>query len=158
MNQEQISLSRARAEARELYFADETERVRALIDAIELDDQARQDIVAQATSIVERMRAEARPGLMEKFLAQYGLGTDEGVALMCLAEAYLRTPDAPSLDALITDKIGAFGQLTSAAGHTNGCKPALACCFHGINHIGRISARRKSPGDITRFSQCSYLF
>ena len=52
------------------------------------------------------MRAEADPGLMEQFLAEYGLGTDEGVALMCLAEAYLRTPDAHSLDALISDKIG----------------------------------------------------
>ena len=42
---------------------------------------------------------------MEVFLAEYGLSTDEGVALMCLAEALLRVPDADTIDALIEDKI-----------------------------------------------------
>ncbi len=42
---------------------------------------------------------------MEVFLAEYGLSTDEGVALMCLAEALLRVPDAETIDALIEDKI-----------------------------------------------------
>jgi RHH-type proline utilization regulon transcriptional repressor/proline dehydrogenase/delta 1-pyrroline-5-carboxylate dehydrogenase len=60
---------------------------------------------AQATRWVERMRADTRPGLMEVFLAEYGLSTDEGVALMCLAEALLRVPDAETVDALIEDKI-----------------------------------------------------
>ena len=41
---------------------------------------------------------------MEAFLAKYGLSTDEGVALMCLAEAMLRVPDAKTVDALIEDK------------------------------------------------------
>ena len=47
----------------------------------------------------------ASPGLMEVFLAEYGLSTDEGIALMCLAEALLRVPDAETMDALIEDKI-----------------------------------------------------
>jgi RHH-type proline utilization regulon transcriptional repressor/proline dehydrogenase/delta 1-pyrroline-5-carboxylate dehydrogenase len=51
------------------------------------------------------MRADTRPGLMEVFLAEYGLSTEEGVALMCLAEALLRVPDADTVDALIEDKI-----------------------------------------------------
>ena len=42
---------------------------------------------------------------MEVFLAEYGLSTEEGVALMCLAEALLRVPDADTIDALIEDKI-----------------------------------------------------
>ncbi len=42
---------------------------------------------------------------MEVFLAEYGLSTDEGIALMCLAEALLRVPDADTIDALIEDKI-----------------------------------------------------
>ena len=42
---------------------------------------------------------------MEVFLAEYGLSTEEGVALMCLAEALLRVPDADTMDALIEDKI-----------------------------------------------------
>ena len=39
------------------------------------------------------------------FLSEYGLSTDEGIALMCLAEALLRVPDADTIDALIEDKI-----------------------------------------------------
>ncbi|MFD2842588.1 hypothetical protein [Paracoccus cavernae] len=42
---------------------------------------------------------------MEVFLAEYGLSTEEGLALMSLAEALLRVPDAETSDALIEDKI-----------------------------------------------------
>lgn len=60
---------------------------------------------ARATGLVKRLRDEAEPGLMEKFLGEYGLSTDEGVALMCLAEALLRVPDKETMDDLIEDKI-----------------------------------------------------
>ena len=43
--------------------------------------------------------------MMESFLAEYGLSTEEGVGLMCLAEALLRVPDAETIDELIHDKI-----------------------------------------------------
>ena len=42
---------------------------------------------------------------MQQFLNEYDFSSQEGVALMCLAEAYLRTPDTPSLDTLIKDKV-----------------------------------------------------
>jgi RHH-type proline utilization regulon transcriptional repressor/proline dehydrogenase/delta 1-pyrroline-5-carboxylate dehydrogenase len=58
-----------------------------------------------ARKLVQRLRTDAKPGLMEKFLGEYGLSSDEGVALMCLAEALLRVPDAETMDALIEDKI-----------------------------------------------------
>lgn len=58
-----------------------------------------------ATRLVENIRSHSDPGLMEVFLAEYGLSTSEGVALMCLAEALLRVPDADTIDALIEDKI-----------------------------------------------------
>jgi len=70
-----------------------------------LDDAARQAIVKRAADLVRAIRSAAKPGLMEVFLAEYGLSTDEGVALMCLAEALLRVPDASTVDALIEDKI-----------------------------------------------------
>ena len=66
----------------------------------------REAIVTEAADLVAEIRSSARPGLMEVFLAEYGLSTKEGVAMMCLAEALLRVPDAPSIDALIEDKIG----------------------------------------------------
>ncbi len=85
-----------------------------------LSDADRSAIVARATVLVERIRAAGSPGLMEVFLAEYGLSTDEGIALMCLAEALLRVPDADTIDALIEDKIAPsdwgrhLGQSTSS--------------------------------------------
>ena len=76
-----------------------------LVDRAALTPDQRQAIVADAAGLVREIRESARPGLMEVFLAEYGLSTDEGIALMCLAEALLRVPDAPSIDALIEDKI-----------------------------------------------------
>lgn len=84
---------------------DETAAVEALIAQAALDPAARARIAGRGADLVRRIRAGAHPGLMEVFLAEYGLSTAEGVALMCLAEALLRVPDAPTMDALIEDKI-----------------------------------------------------
>ncbi|MGG7566047.1 bifunctional proline dehydrogenase/L-glutamate gamma-semialdehyde dehydrogenase PutA [Rhodovulum sp. DZ06] len=62
-------------------------------------------ISADGAGLVRDIRSSAKPGLMEVFLAEYGLSTDEGIALMCLAEALLRVPDAETVDELIEDKI-----------------------------------------------------
>ena len=60
----------------------------------------------RARSLVHAARAAHRPGAdVTDFLAEYGLGTAEGVALLCLAEALLRIPDAATADALIEDRI-----------------------------------------------------
>jgi len=85
--------------------ADEAAVVARLIARAGLDDDARARIAARGADLVRAIRASARPGLMEVFLAEYGLSTDEGIALMCLAEALLRVPDALTMDALIEDKI-----------------------------------------------------
>ncbi|HRV63622.1 MAG TPA: bifunctional proline dehydrogenase/L-glutamate gamma-semialdehyde dehydrogenase PutA [Albidovulum sp.] len=77
---------------------------RLIADAA-LSDGDRARIVARGADLVGRIRADVRPGLMEVFLAEYGLSTEEGIALMCLAEALLRVPDAETMDALIEDKI-----------------------------------------------------
>ncbi len=61
--------------------------------------------MARAAELVERVRERSSPTVMEAFLAEYGLSTDEGVGLMCLAEALLRVPDADTIDELIADKI-----------------------------------------------------
>ena len=54
---------------------------------------------------MREVRKRSSPSVMEAFLAEYGLSTDEGVGLMCLAEALLRVPDAETIDELIADKI-----------------------------------------------------
>ncbi len=71
----------------------------------EIPAKTRQAAHTRAVDLVKRIRSDSNPALMEVFLAEYGLSTDEGVALMCLAEALLRVPDADTIDALIEDKI-----------------------------------------------------
>ena len=86
-------------------LTDEGDLLTSLIGQAGLDGPARARITAAGADLVRRIRGSVKPGLMEVFLAEYGLSTDEGVALMCLAEALLRVPDAQTMDALIEDKI-----------------------------------------------------
>ena len=86
-------------------FPAEADVVQRLVDAAALTAGDRQEIVENAAKLVADIREDGRPGLMEVFLAEYGLSTDEGIALMCLAEALLRVPDPETIDALIEDKI-----------------------------------------------------
>ncbi|NDV01891.1 bifunctional proline dehydrogenase/L-glutamate gamma-semialdehyde dehydrogenase PutA [Pseudoroseicyclus tamaricis] len=80
-----------------------------LLDALAADHapnaQTRKRAAERGAALVRRVRQNGRPGLMEVFLAEYGLSTEEGIALMCLAEALLRVPDNETIDALIEDKI-----------------------------------------------------
>ncbi len=86
-------------------FADEAALLADLIAQADLPADTRRAITLRAADLVRRIRAEAKPSLMEHFLSEYGLSTREGVALMCLAEAMLRVPDRQTIDALIEDKI-----------------------------------------------------
>ncbi len=88
-------------------FAPEPETVVALISALRLNSTSRALINAEAIEMARRVRQVQPAGLMSPFLVEYGLSTDEGIALMCLAEALLRVPDANTVDALISDKLTA---------------------------------------------------
>ncbi|HSS65954.1 MAG TPA: bifunctional proline dehydrogenase/L-glutamate gamma-semialdehyde dehydrogenase PutA [Gammaproteobacteria bacterium] len=90
----------------EHYRADETRCVRALLGQLELDPDARNRIQTTARTLVEAVRARAKGGI-DAFLHEYGLSTQEGVMLMCIAEALLRIPDDETQEALIRDKISA---------------------------------------------------
>jgi RHH-type proline utilization regulon transcriptional repressor/proline dehydrogenase/delta 1-pyrroline-5-carboxylate dehydrogenase len=84
---------------------DERKLIAGLIEEAEISAEVRNSIAADAAKLVSAIRTDEDPGLMEIFLAEYGLSTDEGVALMCLAEALLRVPDPETMDDLIEDKI-----------------------------------------------------
>ncbi|ARU01932.1 bifunctional proline dehydrogenase/L-glutamate gamma-semialdehyde dehydrogenase PutA [Yoonia vestfoldensis] len=86
-------------------YSDESAAVAGLVKTAALSDSDRARICDRAAGLVTQIRNSADPGLMEVFLAEYGLSTDEGIALMCLAEALLRVPDADTMDDLIEDKI-----------------------------------------------------
>src|ERR671937_842973 len=69
-------------------------------------DAAEGRIDARARRLVETIRARAGGlGGIEDFLHAYSLSTKEGLALMVLAEALLRVPDAATADRLIEDKL-----------------------------------------------------
>ncbi|MCR8828125.1 bifunctional proline dehydrogenase/L-glutamate gamma-semialdehyde dehydrogenase PutA [Pseudosulfitobacter koreensis] len=86
-------------------YTDQNAVLDELVTLADLGEDDRKAVTARAAGWVRQIRSAADPGLMESFLAEYGLSTDEGIALMCLAEALLRVPDADTIDALIEDKI-----------------------------------------------------
>jgi len=98
-------LSVLRDAIRDDHLADEAAILDRLIKSHGPDQATRTAAKARATRLVTSIRNDADAGLMEVFLAEYGLSTREGIALMCLAEALLRVPDATTIDALIEDKI-----------------------------------------------------
>ena len=58
-----------------------------------------------AKALRERKASAGRAGIVQGLLQEFSLSSQEGVALMCLAEALLRIPDKATRDALIRDKI-----------------------------------------------------
>jgi len=98
---------RLRHTVRQALRGDETACVEALMAQVPFEQSDRDAIGARAKVLVERMRgARRRFGGLDDFLQEYELTTPEGVALMCLAEALLRVPDAETADRLIADKLG----------------------------------------------------
>lgn len=100
-------LTDIRLKIRKFNQTDEQQVLQTLIEDANFSAQTRQNIHSKAVELIHAIRNDSKPGLMEVFLAEYGLSTDEGVALMCLAEALLRVPDAHTIDQLIEDKIAA---------------------------------------------------
>ena len=88
------------------YRADETAVDERLLAELELAPDALDRIAARARVLVAevRRRRVGRGGL-DAFLHEYALSSQEGVVLMCLAEALLRIPDAETADRLIHDKL-----------------------------------------------------
>jgi len=95
-----------RAALRALHRAPDRDVVPPLLEAATLAPDVAARVQARAVALVRAARAAHRPGAdVIDFLKEYGLGTSEGIALMCLAEALLRIPDAATADALIEDRI-----------------------------------------------------
>ncbi len=114
------SLANQEAAIDAAFLADEITLIKQLIDEAALSPEQRLNIQERAVTLIDFIRDSGQPGLMDQFLTEYGLSTNEGIALMCLAEALLRVPDAATIDALIDDKITPynwdehFGQSNSA--------------------------------------------
>lgn len=96
-----------RAAITQHWVADETRHVQWLLEQARQSDADRTSIRATAADLVRRVRARAEnQSTVEAFMRQYDLGSEEGVLMMCVAEALLRIPDQGTADALIRDKLG----------------------------------------------------
>jgi RHH-type transcriptional regulator, proline utilization regulon repressor / proline dehydrogenase / delta 1-pyrroline-5-carboxylate dehydrogenase len=90
------------------YTADETAIVQRILPLARASEDEARRIDKTARSLVEAVRANRRvAGGVDALLHEYDLSSEEGVVLMCLAEALLRIPDAATADDLIKEKIGA---------------------------------------------------
>ena len=98
---------RLRAAITAAWVRDETEHVTELLAQARQSEADRAAVQAAAADLVRRVRARATDqSTVEAFMRQYDLGSQEGVLLMCVAEALLRIPDQHTADALIRDKLG----------------------------------------------------
>jgi RHH-type proline utilization regulon transcriptional repressor/proline dehydrogenase/delta 1-pyrroline-5-carboxylate dehydrogenase len=100
-------------------FTDERTALAAALAAQPLSPEERNSVRDEAMALVRAARRSARrQGVVESFLAEFSLSTREGLALMCLAEALLRTPDEETRDRLIAEKI-ASADWASHAGNSD---------------------------------------
>ena len=88
------------------YAADDGDLVRRFVAETRLASEAQERVDRRATRFIEAIRKHSGViGGLEDFLREYSLSTREGLALMVLAEALLRVPDAATQDRLIEDKL-----------------------------------------------------
>lgn len=89
------------------YDLPETASVEALLALIKISDAQKVEIDTKATQLVQQVRdARKSDKGIDAFMQEYDLSSEEGVALMCLAEALLRIPDSETADKLLKDKLG----------------------------------------------------
>lgn len=98
-------LSPLRQAINQAYRRDEATCLEELIQAAQLPQDSLLTIEKMAEQLILTAREQGESDGLDAFLIQYDLSTDEGVALMCLAEAVLRVPDNATVDKLIQDKI-----------------------------------------------------
>src|SRR3954462_4674400 len=96
----------ARAELRKLHRAPEPDVLKPLLRDAALDADSRSRVEKRALAMLGDLRSAQSSGWVNQFLQEYRLNTSEGIALLSLAEAFLRVPDPETADQLIADKLG----------------------------------------------------
>ena len=111
-----VARAALRERMREHALWPEDRSVAYLLQHVELTGGARHRAVSSAMALVEgaRARRDERP-FLDAFLQQFGLSNQEGIALMCIAEALLRIPDDATADRLIAEQL-ATGDWSSHSG------------------------------------------
>ncbi|MBW6532284.1 L-glutamate gamma-semialdehyde dehydrogenase [Sphingomonas sp. RRHST34] len=94
------------AQLRALHRASEPDVLKPLLERAAAGADSRARIVDTASGLLADLRAAQARGWVNQFLQEYRLNSSEGVALLSLAEAFLRVPDPETADLLIADKLG----------------------------------------------------
>ncbi|MBF9003418.1 bifunctional proline dehydrogenase/L-glutamate gamma-semialdehyde dehydrogenase PutA [Vibrio nitrifigilis] len=90
-----------------LYIVDESQWLKQLLPMASPSDQEKDQIKAKTTDLINAIRADKRSvQMIDALLLEYSLDTQEGILLMCLAEALMRIPDKETADAFIKDRLG----------------------------------------------------
>jgi RHH-type transcriptional regulator, proline utilization regulon repressor / proline dehydrogenase / delta 1-pyrroline-5-carboxylate dehydrogenase len=98
-------LDLARSALPAFHRKNEPEVLAPLVAAAQTDKPTREAIKKRARSLLGHLRTAQRDGWVNQFLQEYRLGTEEGTALLSLAEAFLRVPNPDTADLLIADKL-----------------------------------------------------
>ena len=102
---------------RTLYRKPEPQVLGDLLSSARQTDEEAASIRQRAHGLIAYLRSSKHQAWLDRFLREYGLDTNEGIALLGLAEAYLRIPDALTADLLIQDKV-ASGDWSAHIGHS----------------------------------------
>ncbi len=138
------------------YSEDETVCVKRLLKAGRLPEDAITRIQQNAHHLISSIRRAKRPKMgIEYFLQQYHLSSEEGIALMCLAEALLRVPDKVTVNALISDKIS-IGKWRNYLGKSDSL--FVNAATWGLMLSGKIfssnaDSKKRLSGILTTFSK-----
>src|SRR5690554_7428481 len=101
-----LNLEQLFSQVSQHYMVDEDTLVPELIRVVDHQPERIRLLHQRTAKLVEQVRAQGDAvDSLDQLLQQYSLGTQEGVLLMCLAEALLRVPDSRTSEALIRDKL-----------------------------------------------------
>ena len=125
------------------HLSDETRLVGGLVERAVFTDEERRRASDLARSLVEAARTAGAHHGVDAFMREYGLSSEEGVILMCLAEALLRIPDAETADRFIAEKI-AGGQWERHRGHSDSL--LVNASTWGLMLTGRLVKLREARG------------
>lgn len=101
------AISPAHEAVRDALGDSESQSIDRIVAAADQPRALRSRIAADAADLIRSIReAQGEESAVEALMREYDLGSEEGIVLMCLAEALLRIPDADTRDKLIRDKIG----------------------------------------------------
>ena len=129
-----------------LYRASEPDVLKPLLARAALDGDSRRRVVDVALGLLADLRAAQGKGWVNQFLQEYRLNSSEGIALLSLAEAFLRVPDPETADLLIADKLG-DANWRAHAGKSNS---ALVNSATWGLVVGRVLVREGDAGPLRR--------